>query len=486
MSDATTMDLSARAGGRSEAAATTSDGSPQPTAPETAVAANKTPAQARPARRQPASTAPDPADRLASVSQVLRAFGAFLVVAATSTFMLQHWNDGSDVTRYLTLLGLTGTLAVAGFICGIGVREARGARTLLALVITAVPIHFAVLGGLLQSQFPWDQVMSATAPWNAQAPESALMLTGIGLTVLLPLTWLSMKALARPHALWLAGALLLANLPVLIPIRDPGLVGWLIAGMLVMVSVIEQRAAKLGYAMHTLEGRFIRLMMVVPVVVVTSRALLWYEPTFLFIGLAVVSSALAAFAWVPKAGRNASEVAALQGVLATLAVIGWVFLGRAIVDALVPPQELILLMFGLPAAALLMFLSTRCVSAGAGYRLAAVLIAVGSALLNAIAYWNVSQVSIAGLACLLTGIAALAYGIMSERKIPLGLGALAALVGFLELLIAAIEFEHLLHWGSLAGIGIALIFVAAFCERYAKRMLAYAEMLHTRVREWQY
>lgn len=486
MSDATYMDLRARAASHP---ARSSDAAPADGAEDRLEALAPAPevAEKTISPHAPAvKNADDPADRLASVSRVLRAFGAVLVVAATSTFMLQHWNDGSDVTRYLTLLGLTATLGVAGFVCGLGVREARGARTLLALVITAVPIHFAVLGGLLQSQFPWDRVVSATAPWNAHAPQAALMLTGIGLAALLPLTWLSTKALARPHAAWLTGALLLANLPVLIPIRDPGLVGWLIAGMVVLVSLIEQRAARLGYAMHTLEGRFLRLMMAVPVFVVASRAVLWYQPTFLFIGLTIASSALAAFAWVPKVARNAPEAGFMQGLLATVAVIGWVFLGRALVDSLVPPHELILLVFGLPAAALLMFLSTRCVGDGAGYRLSAMLIAVGAALLNTVAYWNVSQLSISGVACLLIGIATLAYGIMSERKIPLGLGAAATLVGFLELLIAAIEFEHLLHWGSLAAIGVALIFVAAFCERYAKRMLAYAELLRARVGEWQY
>ena len=489
MSDATTMDLAARQRThpeRSPPQAKAAAAAPAPVAAAAADAEKATPRQGRPDGAQAPAVAPDPADRLARVSQALRTFGAILVLAATSTFMLQHWNDGGDVTRYLTLLGLTGTLALAGFVCGLGVREARGARTFLALVITALPVHFAVLGGLLQSQFPWDLVMSATAPWNARGPDTALMLTGIGLAALAPLTWLSMKALARPHAGWLAGAMLLANLPVLIPIRDPGLVGWLIAGMLVMVSVIEARAAKLGYAMHTLEGRFVRLMMLAPVVVVIGRAVLWYQPTYLFVGLTTMSAALAAFAWAPKATARADNAAALQGLLATLAVVGWLYLGRALVDGLVPPQELILLVFGLPAAALLMLLSTYCVGSGAGYRLSAVLIAVGSALANAIAYWNVAEVSIAGLACLLIGVATFAYGIMTQRKVPLGLGAVAALVGFAELLIAAIEIEHLLHWGSLAGIGVALIFVAAFCERYAKRMLAYAEMLRTRVGEWEY
>ena len=44
---------------------------------------------------------------------MLRAIGAVLVVAATSTFMLQQWTDGNDIVRYLTLLALTATLTGA-------------------------------------------------------------------------------------------------------------------------------------------------------------------------------------------------------------------------------------------------------------------------------------------------------------------------------------------------------------------------------------
>ena len=117
----------------------------------------------RPLEPEADAKASDPVSRLASVSTMLRSLGAMLVVAATSTFMLQQWSDGSDVTRYLTLLALTALLAGAGFACGLGVRETRGARTFLELVIAAVPVHFAVLGGLLQSQFPWDQAFSDSA-----------------------------------------------------------------------------------------------------------------------------------------------------------------------------------------------------------------------------------------------------------------------------------------------------------------------------------
>jgi hypothetical protein len=430
--------------------------------------------------------ASDPVSRLASVSTMLRSLGAVLVVAATSTFMLQQWSDGSDVSRYLTLLALTTLLAGAGFVCGLGVRETRGARTFLALVIASVPVHFAVLGGLLQSQFPWDQAISASAPWNAGAPGTALMLAGVGVATLIPLTWLSMLALVRPHARGLTQAFILVNLPLLLPLREPNLVAWVIVGMFVLIAITERRMAALGYAMRTFEGRFVRSMMVVPAAIAIGRGVMWYEPTLLFCGLLVLSGGLACFDWVPRIRRDYVDARVFQGFSAGAAVLGWYFVSAAIYNAFSMTDELVILMFALPATALLMFLSTRCVGNGAPYRVTAILIAVGSVMVNLVYFWDPAHLSLAGFACLLVGIVTLAYGLYTRRIIPLGLGVVATLGGFTQLLVAAIEIEHLFHWGSLATLGIVLIFVAALCERYARRMLAYAGTVHHQMKKWDY
>ena len=51
----------------------------------------------------------------ATVSEVLRLLGAAIIVASMSVFLLQGWNEGNDIRRYLLLLSQTGLLAAAGF-----------------------------------------------------------------------------------------------------------------------------------------------------------------------------------------------------------------------------------------------------------------------------------------------------------------------------------------------------------------------------------
>lgn len=427
-----------------------------------------------------------PARRLSTISTVLRLFGAVLVVAAGATFLLQQWGEGSDFTRYLMLLALTAALGASGFICGLGVHESRGARTLLGLVLAFIPVHFAVLGGLLHSQFPWDAAFSPNAPWNAGSPASALMLTAIGIGTLVPLGWVAMMVMARRHATRLMLAMFAANAPVLIPVRDPALVAWVVAGMFALVVLLEWRIASLGYAMRTGEGRFIRALIVVPVGIVIGRSLIWYNPTVFFMGLLLLSGGVALFSLVPRLGLGTSSARTAQQVAALGAVAGCLLTMGVVLGEISVANELFMLVFMFPAAALLLGLSFISVGSGADYRFLAVLLSVGVSVLNLVMFWSAEHVTIAGIACLLVGTASVVYSVYTHRKLPLLLGVTGALAGFAQLMAAAIEIENLAHWGSLAFIGVLLILIAALFERYSERLLSVAKTLHGQLERWEY
>ena len=71
---------------------------------------------------------------------------------------------------------------------------------------------------------------TSDAPWHAPDAGTALWLAVGGLATLAPIAWVSMMALARPHARFLTLALLVAGLPLLVPVRDPDTVAWVVAG----------------------------------------------------------------------------------------------------------------------------------------------------------------------------------------------------------------------------------------------------------------
>ena len=51
----------------------------------------------------------------ATLSEGLRILGAAVLLASMSLFLLQGWNHGNDISRYLMLLAQTGLLTAAGF-----------------------------------------------------------------------------------------------------------------------------------------------------------------------------------------------------------------------------------------------------------------------------------------------------------------------------------------------------------------------------------
>ena len=423
---------------------------------------------------------------MTSVSKVFRFLGALLVVAATSTFMLQQWHAGDSVTRYLTLLAMTVSLVAAGVFCGVGVRESRGARTFFALVIAAIPVHFAVLGGLLQSQLPWDHFTGVSAPWNAESLTTALWLTGAGIAVLIPCIHLSMLTLVRPCARTLTAAYAAVNLMLLVPIRDPDLVAWLVAALFAFVAWFEHRAPAASPALRTGEGVYVRAALTVPTIVMVGRTALWYEPTFAFAGLVLLAAGSACFAWSRAALEDTASAGNLQAVSSVGAVVGCILIDAALLDAITVPAELAFLLLTLPAAALLLTLSRWSVSGGSGHRMAAAALAVAASTANLIVFWDPSHVSVSGLVCLVVGVLFVALGVHRKQLVPLTLGIVGVAAAIVHFMVAAIEVEKLMHWGTLAASGVLLIFAAAVFDRYAQRIIALAGALGDGARDWRY
>ena len=202
-----------------------------------------------------------------SLPGVLRTAGSCILVAASATFLLQDWTGLDDNLRYFAFLAFTIVLALAGFLCGVRIQEARGARTFLALVAAVIPVHFCVLGGLLYSKFGFHSgiLYPKYFHWVATSPLAALTTTAIGVGTLSVLCTLAFMSLARSETRRLTATYLAANALLLVPTRDPGLVG--IISAVLFGALLTQDIVKLGLssAMRTFEGKLLRVLRFVPV-----------------------------------------------------------------------------------------------------------------------------------------------------------------------------------------------------------------------------
>jgi hypothetical protein len=419
-----------------------------------------------------------PAEDPLLLTRMLRVVGSVLVIAAASTFMLQRWHQGNDLLRYGMLLTHTALLAVAAYVCGVRVRESRGARTFLALLLAAVPANFAVLGGLVYSQFRWDPhvvQLPSYATWVAPSPALALGACLVAVLVLAPLCLVAFLALARCEARLLTLAFVGGNLVILLPIREPDCVAAM-AGLLGLgILLVDIARLHPKSAMVTLEGRLARAMLAVPPVLIVARCIHLYHPTLLLAGVVglVLAHALYTAARRTHADGNARE--GLLGGSACFALLGWGCCALELHDVLNLPASAKVPLLVLPAAALLFWYSLGSPHGGKVYRLLASLGAFGMTSVNLLVYpeW------LSSLSVLVVGVALLTHGAATRSAPALVSGAASLLIGLGYHVWFAMRFEGF-AWVALSVLGVGLIVMASYVERHRSRFFEYLRRVRGR------
>jgi hypothetical protein len=427
----------------------------------------------------PAEVRPSPASEdPALLTRVLRVVGGLLLTASASTFMLQRWQGGNDLLRYAMLLAHAVLLAVAAYFCGVAVRESRGARTFLALLLAVVSASFAVLGGLVYSQFRWDPVaidVPSSVTWVAPNAVLALAACAVTLVVAAPLCWIAFLALARREARLLTVVFLGGNLAILLPVRNPDLVAvlvGLVAGGALLLDVARLHTKS---SMGTLEGRLARITLVVPALLMAGRCLHLYHPTLLFFGIVGLTLGYALYTWSRRVESPGNADEALLLASAGLALLGWTCCALHVHDTLhLAPSAKIPLVV-LPGAALLFRYSLASRRSGSSYRLVASLVAFGMVSINLLVFpeW------LSSLSVLVVGVALLAHGAAIRNRPALVSGAGSLLFGLAYHMRFAIEFEGA-AWVVLSALGVGLILAASYVERNRGRFVSYLRRIHGR------
>ena len=426
-----------------------------------------------------------PARGIEAITRLLRSLGAGVLIAAASTFLLQHWEQGDDIQRYLGLLGLTAVLTGAGFFVGLRMRESKSARTFLAVAAGVIPAHFCILGGLVYSQLSLDGAALAVAryaTWLAPSVPAALLTTIGASAALVPVALLAFLALARSQARALTVAYLGFNAAMLVPSRDAGVVAVLVAGLVAAFFALELRVLRRDLAMRTLEGVFVRAMLAAPIVLITLRSVLHYELSLFLVAVLAGSAALlmAAFARearVPPALGTLLEPASLVPAAASC-----IAFTAAVHDGVGLPDQAVLPFATLPFTAIVLALSGVSRGRGVFYRRCAAWVALGGMGANLVLF----EGAFAALLCLAVGIVVLAYGYSVRQKALLLGGVAGAGLALSYHLAYAIRLYAWSHWGGLAVLGIAVILGAALLERHHATIAERVRSWRERLGEWEY
>ncbi len=401
-------------------------------------------------------------ERVDHVSRALRIVGTLIFISAAATFLLQRWGVADDIERYLSLLGMTALLPAAGLLCGLGFREGKSARTLLGALITILPVHFAVLGGLVYSQFAWD-ASAAMAPayalWQGSSTFSVILTVSGATVVLAVLTWFAHATFVRVRARQMTLAALALNALLLIPLRTPWVAAAIAGLAAVAVVSLDSRWLRAHPELRTPEGRWARGLLYVPSALIVARAINLYPVDAAFFALTLLGAGAVAVAWSFR-GTSKSVVDTTIAILA--------FCAAAFFEAIALGDHLSLWVAITTAG-----LSTSGILLGVAYAIpkarsfaipSAIVLALVATLL---AGW-LGESTVACAIGLAVGIAAAAYGYLSQRSLVMLTGVVQVGGSAVVLWQSAVSDYGIGTWGGLALVGVLTVVATSFLERWSR------------------
>jgi hypothetical protein len=394
--------------------------------------------------------------RLQQLFQMLRWCGAAMIVAAAGTFLVQSWDQVGDVSRYLTLLGMTALLPALAYVCGIRLQEGRSARVLMLTLLALVPIHAGVLGGFVLSQFGTaTETLGPVAQWVAPSPVAALLLVaGAGLA-LIPLIWAAFRVLSRPNARLLTAASVAGHALLLVPDRSS------LAATLTVVPILGLTAlCAARIKPQTLESRLAVASLVAPAVVIAARQLLFYDVSSAFWGAILGTGAWALFILGKKSGDMTAERFAIVPTL--LSVAAFVVATDPWWPSLSPSS--VWLAYGLLSSIPLLALAAASSHSKEFFLRAAVTLNAATTMTSLL----IDPRPWAALQAIALGLGMSSYGFVTGRRPSLYSGIALACFGFIIEVVHAIEVFQPSGWLALAGFGSALVGLTAWLERRAR------------------
>ena len=428
--------------------------------------------------------APRGFNQVFDLPRMLRSIGAISLLAAISIFLLQGWESGNDVNRYLLLLGHTVGLAIIGFASGHWLGESKGARLLLIIALASVPANFAILGAFMYEQASLDAVNAvypSVAHWKVNALSTAVMANVGGVLILAPVVWLGFMVLSRRSALRLTALFMLTNAALLIPVRTPEYIALLLFALTVLVAKQSIKSAVLDTGLRTPEGIIARLLLYVPLGVILGRNIWLYAADgFMFAVLAVI-----VFIMFRQVSMQLSQDSRLRKILEIGSVVPVLAFGLGVsavaIDILRDPLVWLLPVFAVSVAALLLELSMRVVNGALLYRrIAAALVSV-SVVANLILFSSVATAAV----CLLVGLLVLVYGYVVEQRVVFVLGTITLLAGLVYQMQFAIDMFNLGSWSSLAALGVAAILIGSTIERHGAKIKTRLNGWSQRFKQWE-
>jgi hypothetical protein len=395
------------------------------------------------------------------LTQILRWSGSIILAAAALAFMYQGIYSFSPMTRHWIILAVCLLLGLFGMVTGNLLKEEKGARLFLGLAAASFPVLASQLGAMFFSMFGTPPAgMPQPLVFTLTNSSMLLLITGLTLAIIVPLSHLAFRILARPQAGTLTIMYTLANLCMLIPLRIDF---WICAIIMIVAGAlfwIDSRALSKDFRLDSFEGRASRLMLSGPLAVMIGRSFFYpMEPAYYGFML-IVSGACFTFYWGRLARNNWARRTSRTAGLTAIAT-GWWICYIQMLDSFDIGTAAAIYLGLLPLAAALAGHSFISTGKTARYqRMSAAMTALASVI-----FVHCIQATIsASVTAIVTAAVILVLGTLVAEKSVLVVGGLASVIGLGNLCILAFRM-HIGHaWLILAVIGISILLGASLIE----------------------
>ena len=413
---------------------------------------------------------------------LLRFMGAAALLLSVSVYLLQGWGQGSDLNRFFLLLGHTVFLAVMGLVCSRWLKEQKGARLLLMIMLVFISANFAILGGFFLSLWgsPVPHLHGAVTWVIGNSTQSILLLTG-ALAVLIPLAWFGFTIAARRSANAFTLVFLVCNLALLIPTRNEWILGGimltLLTGLLVVITKIRSQDVTLA----TYEGWIARLILFVPLGIMLGRNMMHsmgaFMPFVMSVILFIFSRHLTLILSSKSGWRAFIEMLSVLPILVA-AVSATVAMDT--VFTLGTPT--LVLIFALVASVLLFELSLRACTGQSFYSVLASLTVAGCFMVNLIS----GDQSLSLLVNFLMGTTLAFWGFFTQRKVALIVGLLQLMVTTASLSVDFFQQFPVNNWFCLAALGVSAIVFSSYVEKRGETIKLKLVEFKSHLSSWGY
>jgi len=421
-------------------------------------------------------------DWMKNLPAILRILGAGAVLVAMYSFLVRGWDSGNDMFRYFLMLGHTGALAAIGLASAHWLKESKGARLLLTLSLISVPANFAILGAFIFSQTTAIDVSSYPhyVAWSVDSLDSVLLSNGIALLVLIPVTFLGFVVLARSMSKKLSILFLVSNAALLLPVRDPQMVGFIVLGLAFVVVFFSRKTSSHNAAAKTNEGVVALGLQLLPLAVLMGRSL-WLYSADLFL-LTVLSIAL--FFILRQISLYLDKNSRVRDVVEGLSALPVIPFGFLLAEALQVmtgfPYEILFPVGALASVAMVYDISCRSHYRADLYRRIAVVGLVMSMSINLLAVTGV----IVSLVTVLVGTGVTLLGYKAQQKSLFSGGIVLVLLGITRQLYELVQHFDLGSWAGLAVPGVVSIIIASMMESRGGNMKLHFAAWKTRIETW--